>query len=106
MGTIGETEGTPGLLATIGIDWSCWQITDVSRCDDDNGLLHITDGAVFLMNPDTGPSSSVPAARAHPRRAPSRLRRSRRRVGAPGSPWRQWARRGGTVPWKIGRRTR
>ena len=55
--TIGETEGTPGLLATIGIDWSCWQITDVSRCDDDNGLLHITDGAVFLMNPDTGPSS-------------------------------------------------
>ena len=55
--TIGETEGTPGLLATIGIDWSCWQITDVSRCDDDNGLLHITHGAVFLMNPDTGPSS-------------------------------------------------
>ena len=55
--TIGETEGTPGLLATIGIDWSCWQIEDVSRCDDDNGVLHITDGAVFLMNPDAGPSS-------------------------------------------------
>ena len=27
------------------------------RCDDDDGVLHITDGAVFLMNPDADPSS-------------------------------------------------
>lgn len=54
--TIGVTTGTVGQISTIGIDWDCWQDHDVSDlCDDRDGRLHITDGAVFWMNPDAGP---------------------------------------------------
>ena len=55
--TIGETEGTIGQIATIGIDWDCWQFQTVPTCDDSGGRIHITDGAVFWMNPDAGPTN-------------------------------------------------
>lgn len=54
--TVGETEGTVGQISTIGIDWDCWQLQDVRTCDDRGGRIHITDGAVFWMDPDAGPT--------------------------------------------------
>lgn len=53
--TIGETGGTIGQIATIGIDWTCWQDHDVQGCDDRGGKIEITDGAVFWMDPNEGP---------------------------------------------------
>lgn len=62
--TVGPTQGDPGLISTIGIDWDCWQKNDQTRsgnaaCVDSGGGIHITDGAVFWMNPDDGPTGAV-----------------------------------------------
>jgi hypothetical protein len=54
-----ETQGMVGQISTIGIDWDCWQDHDVfdslDHCADRGGAIHITDGAVFWMDPDSGP---------------------------------------------------
>merc|ERR1719329_600852 len=49
--TIGPTDGSAGsAIASIGIDWDSWTADDALVC---------TDGSVFWMVPDDGPSGTV-----------------------------------------------
>lgn len=49
--TVGITSGdTAGALGTVGIDWDAWT---------NNAGLETTDGAIFWMTPDDGPTGDV-----------------------------------------------